>query len=117
VKYWRIPFDCSSVINMPGLIFLPRCHGNRGMAPRRQQATLHLSLRRYVTSPSRIIPGPGTLESFNGVDPCTNGRENTRCEERADEAIEQPHDNERPLAHGAYLGGDGAAEEAVSSHG
>ena len=57
------------------------------------------------------------LESSNRADPDTKGRENTRREERAGEAIEQPHDDERPLAHGAYLGGDGAAKEAVSSHG
>ncbi len=56
-------------------------------------------------------------ESFNGVDPGTKGRENTKHKERAGEAIEQPHDDKWPLAHGAYLGGDGAAEEAVSSHG
>ena len=70
-----------------------------------------------MTSPSRIIPSPATSESFNGVDPGTKGRENTRREERAGEAIKQPHDNERPLAHGAYLGGDGAAKEAILSHG
>ena len=37
--------------------------------------------------------------------------------ERAGKTIKQPHDQEQPLAHGAYLGGDGAAEEAISSHG
>ena len=70
-----------------------------------------------MTSLSRIILSPATSESFNGVDLGMKGRENTRHEERAGEAIEQPHDDERPLAHGAYLGGDGAAEEALSSHG
>ena len=70
-----------------------------------------------MTIPSRIIPSPAMSESFNGVNPGMKGRENTRQEERAGKAIEQPHDNEWPLTHGAYLGGDGAAEEAVSSHG
>ena len=70
-----------------------------------------------MTSPSRIIPSPVTSESFNGVDPGMKGRENTRREECAGEAIKQPHDDEWQLAHGAYLGGDGPAEEAVSSHG
>ena len=70
-----------------------------------------------MTSPSRIIPSSAMLESFNGVDPGTKDRENTRREEHASEAIEQPHGNERSLAHGAYFRGDGAAEEAVSSHG
>ena len=78
---------------------------------------MHLSPRRYVTSPSRIIPSPVTSESFNGVNPGTKGRENTRRKERASKAIKQPHDNERPLAHGAYLGEVGAAKEAISSHG
>ncbi len=60
---------------------------------------------------------PVMLESFNnGVDPGTKGRENTRREERAGKAIKQPHDDKRPLAHGAYLEGDGAAKEAVLSH-
>ncbi len=80
----------SSVIDMLGLVFLPRHHGNWGMAPRCQQATLHLSPRRYMTSPSRIIPSPATSDSFNGVDPGTKGRENTRRKERAGKAIEQP---------------------------
>ena len=62
-----------------------------------------------MTSPSRII--------LSRVDPGTKGRENTRREECAGKAIEQPHDNERLLAHGVYLGGDGATKEAVSSHG
>jgi hypothetical protein len=70
-----------------------------------------------MTSPSRIIPSLATFESFNGVDPGTNGRENTRQEECVSKAIEQPHDDKRPLAHGSYLGGDGAAKEAVSSTG
>ena len=109
--------NCSLVIDMPGLVFLLRRHGNQGMALRRQQATSHLSPRRYVTSPSRIIPSPVTSESFNGVNPGTKGRENTRHEECASKAIEQPHDEEQPLVHGAYLGGDGAAKKAVSSHG
>ena len=109
--------NCSLVIDMPGLVFLPCRHGNQGMAPRCQQATSHLSPRRYVTSPSRIIPSLVTSESFNGVDPGTKGRENTRCKEHAGKAVEQPHDDKRTLAHGAYLRGDGAAKEAVSSHG
>jgi hypothetical protein len=95
---------------MPGLVFLPCRHGNQGMVPHCQRTTLHLSPRRYVTSPSRIIPSPGTSESFNKVDPSTKGRVKTRREERAGEAIEQPHDDEWLLAHGAYIGGDGAAE-------
>ncbi len=69
-----------------------------------------------MTSPSRIIPSPATSESFNGVDPGTKGRENTRHKECAGKAIKQPHDDKWPLAHGAYLRGDGAVEEAVSSH-
>ena len=63
-----------------------------------------------MTSPSRIIPSPGTSESFNKVNQGMKGRENTRREERAGKAIEQPHNDEWPLAHGAYLGGDGAAK-------
>ena len=90
---------------MPGLVFLPRRHSNQGMALRCQRATSHLSPRQYVTSPSRIIPSPATSESFNGVDPGTKGRENTRCKECPGKAIEQPHDKEWPIAHGAYLGG------------
>ncbi len=70
-----------------------------------------------MTSPSRIIPSLAMSESFNRVDPGTKGRENTRREECAGKAIEQPHDNERPLAHGAYLMGVGAAKEAVLSNG
>ena len=69
-----------------------------------------------MTSPSRIIPSPAKSESFNGVDPGTKGRENTRCKERAGKAIEQPHDDERLFAQGAYLKGDGAAKEVVTSH-
>ncbi len=104
-------------IDMLGLVFLSHCHGKQGMALRCQRATLHLSLRRYVTSPSRIILSPATSESFIGVDPRTKGRENTRREERAGKAIKQPQDNKQLLAHGAYLGGDGTAKEAVLSHG
>ena len=70
-----------------------------------------------MTSPSRIISSPVTSESFNGVDPGTKSRENTRRKEHAGKAVEQPHDDKWPLAHGAYLRGDGAAKEAVSSHG
>ena len=70
-----------------------------------------------MTSPSRIILSPATSESFNGVNPGTKGRENTRRKERAGKAIEQPRDDEQRLDHGAYLGGDGAAKEAVLSHG
>ena len=108
--------NCSLVIDMPGLVLAapPRQSGDGPASPASHIAFVP---EQYVTSPSRIIPSPATSESFNGVDLGTKGRENTRREKRAGEAIEQPHDDERTLAHSAYLGRDGAAEEAVSSHG